>query len=49
MNVSPYRYSPLQKTKIEKRLAEMLHNGIIKPNSSPYASLVLLVRKKDGS
>jgi hypothetical protein len=49
MNVRPYRYSPLQKTEIDKRLAKMLHNGIIKPNSSPYASPVLLVRKKDGS
>ena len=49
INIRPYRYSPVQKDEIEKQLAEMLSSGIIKPNSSPYASPVLLVRKKDGS
>lgn len=47
VNVRPYRYSPTQKDEIEKQLAEMLSNGIIKPSNSPYASHVLLVRKKD--
>lgn len=49
VNVRPYRYSPAQKSEIEKQLAQMLEDGIIKPSSSPYASPVLLVRKKDGS
>lgn len=49
VNVRPYRYSPLQKTKIEKQLVEMLNSGIIRPSSSSYASPVLLVRKKDRS
>lgn len=49
MNVRPYRYAPVQKIEIERQLAEMLRNGIIKPRTSPYASPVLLVRKKDGT
>lgn len=49
VNIRPYRYSPRQKDEIEKQLVEMLQNGIIKHSESPYASPVLLVRKKDGS
>lgn len=48
VNVRPYRYAPTQKAEIEKQLTEMMKNGI-KPSSSPYASPVLLVRKKNGS
>ncbi|XP_066317156.1 uncharacterized protein [Miscanthus floridulus] len=49
VNIRAYRYSPAQKTEIEKQLTEMLDNRIIKHSSSPYASPVLLVIKKDGS
>jgi len=49
VNARSYRYAPAQKSEIEKQLAEMLTNGTIRPSSSPYASPVLLVRKKDGS
>jgi hypothetical protein len=47
VNVKPYRYSPSQKDKIETQLTEMLRHGIIQPSVSPFASPVLLVKKKD--
>ena len=49
VNTRPYKYAPVQKTEIEKQLSDMLKNGTIRPSSSPYASPVLLVKKKDGS
>lgn len=48
VKVRPYRYSPIQKTKIEKQLKQMLAQGVIRPSTSSFASPVLLVRKKDG-
>lgn len=45
----PYRYLPTQKDEIEMQLAEILKNGIIRASSSPYASLILLVCKKNGA
>ena len=45
----PYRYPFYQKNEIEKTVRELLSIGSIRNNTSPFASLVLLVRKVDGS
>ena len=49
INIKPYRYSPTQKDGIERQVKEMLSNGIIRPSQSPFASPVILVKKKDDS
>lgn len=49
VNQRPYRYSSLQKDTIDKMVQEMLSQGIIQYSSSPYASSIVLVKKKDGS
>ena len=49
VNIRSYRYSAVQKTKIEKMVKEMLKQSFIRPSKSPFPSPVLLVKKKDGS
>lgn len=49
VNVRPYQYAYFQKVEIERQVYEMLNSGLIRPNISPFSSLVLRVRKKDGT
>ena len=49
VNVRPYWYAYFQKVEIEKQVNEMLKSRLMKPSTSPFSSLVLLVKKKDGT
>ncbi|XP_019460010.1 PREDICTED: uncharacterized protein LOC109359770 [Lupinus angustifolius] len=49
VNKRPYRYTKHQKDIIDELVQDMLHSGIIQNSSSPYASPVVLVGKKDDS
>lgn len=47
INLRPYRYPYVQKSEIEKILAELLRTGVIQPGNSPFAFPVLLGKKHD--
>jgi hypothetical protein len=47
--VRPYRYPQLLKDEIEQQCDAMLQQGIIRECTSAFSSLVLLVKKYDGS
>lgn len=48
ISIRLYRHAPATKDEIEKQVAELLHSGIIQRSTSPFASPVILVKKKDG-
>jgi hypothetical protein len=45
----PYRHPKKYKDEIEKAIKELLDMGHIRPSSNPFASSVVLVKKKDGT
>ena len=48
-NIRPYHYPFQHKTEIEMLVRDLLKQGVIRPSTSSFSSLVLLVHKKDGS
>ncbi|KAG7585117.1 Retrotransposon gag domain [Arabidopsis thaliana x Arabidopsis arenosa] len=49
INQRPYRYAVYQKDEIDKIVKDMLTSGTIQPSCNPYASPVVLVKKKNGT
>lgn len=45
----PYRVSPTERRVIDEQVSDMLTRNVIRPSTSPWASPVVLVTKKDGS
>ena len=48
VNCRPYKYSIVHKTEIEQQVKDLLAAGFITHSTSPFASPILLVQKKDG-
>lgn len=49
MMITPYCHPKKHKDEIEKAIKELLEMGHIRPSKSPFASAVVLVKKKDGT
>ncbi|GKD80508.1 reverse transcriptase, partial [Tanacetum coccineum] len=49
VNIRPYRHPPTQKDAIESMVKELLEAGVIKKSHSPFASPIVMVKKKDNS
>lgn len=52
-NQTPFYYHPrrlsyVEKSEVREMIQELLEKGIIKPSDSPYASPIVLVKKKNG-
>nr|GEW98738.1 retrovirus-related Pol polyprotein from transposon 17.6 [Tanacetum cinerariifolium] len=46
---APYRLAPAKMQELSTQLQELYDRGFIRPSSSPWGTLVLFVKKKDGS
>nr|GEV74049.1 hypothetical protein [Tanacetum cinerariifolium] len=49
VNIRLYRHPPTQKDAIEAMVKELLKAGVIKPSNSPFASPIVIVKKKDNT
>lgn len=46
---SPYRLSEEERRLVRERISKLIEAKIVRPSNSPFASPILLVKKKDGS
>nr|GEZ36122.1 reverse transcriptase domain-containing protein [Tanacetum cinerariifolium] len=46
---APYRLAPSKMQKLSNQLQKLTDRGFIRPSTSPWGDLVLIVKKKDGS
>ncbi|GJS44237.1 putative reverse transcriptase domain-containing protein [Tanacetum coccineum] len=46
---SPYRLAPSEMQELSTQLQELSNKGFIRPSSSPWGTLILFFKKKDGS
>lgn len=44
----PYRLSPVEREKVKEIINELINNNIVRESKSPYASPIILVKKKTG-
>ena len=49
MMITPYKHPKRLKDEMEKTIKELLVIGHIRPSKSPFSSLVVMVKKKDGT
>jgi hypothetical protein len=47
--VCPYRYARVQKGELERQCADMMAQGVIRPNTSTFSAPVILIKKSDSS
>jgi hypothetical protein len=47
--VRPYRYPAAHKDELERQCTTMIKQGIVRRSESAFSSLVLLIKKADGS
>ena len=46
---APYRQNQIEQKEIQNQVEELLNRDLIRPSSSPFGALVLLVKKKNGT
>ena len=45
----PYPLAYAMREELRNKVASMLEMGVVRPSTSPYASPIVMVKKKDGS